>query len=698
MAAILHQLDQRRLIDTNGIADGASIYFYTTGTLTPAPVYTTAALSVEHSAPIVVAAGAAVPDIWLDSAVTYRRRIVYPDGSVDDTDPYTSGVLQAADLASTAAGKGAALFSLENGDNGQEAFDKRPVFDVRGIIGGDGEIAATLGIIKAIGGKAWIAGGSYTIASDTEIGDLQIDAHPGAVIAPAGGFTGTYLLRSTGTFTKIADLSGDVSAGGLTISFAAAHGLSLGDWFIIYDPTDSSFNAARTYYRDGEWCQVREVTSTTAVKVASPLKGGYAAATVDIYSTSLNSPSIRGGQWNHGAKGLFLFTGCTGRLTENIRTNGAVNQAIYTDRCVNFTVDVRDGFNSGSASSEDYCVVAGNSQHGRITGGRVYGRRHGVAIGGGDFVCSVPNRDVLVDGMRVENDPASGAKAADIHGNSDKCGYVDCNIYGGAGIGGLNPIYRGCEITSGTDGVVASVDEFKGGLVDLRRVTLITNVVNVTGGAGIVEFGAVAAYFNENTTDDVTLLLEDFVLEASSLAASEVLVRMDNSGSAAAFNPRIRRGTLRTAGNAIRILETNKTDAGATAASDSIIVEDFTPALPSGSRYHLATGDHYRDFPHRLPIQEGVLDDTTDGTDRKIGADTSFDVPYPRTPQAMVGAIGSQDGSAFDPTLGGTAIAVPYIYSLSSTAIRLAIRSADAANLGAAATFRVPWSVGLREL
>lgn len=109
MAAILHTLDQRRLIDSNGIADGASIYFYTTGTLTPAPVYTTSALSVEHSSPIVVASGAAVPDVYLDSTVTYRRRIVYSDGSVDDTDPYNSGAAIASELASTDAGKGVAM-------------------------------------------------------------------------------------------------------------------------------------------------------------------------------------------------------------------------------------------------------------------------------------------------------------------------------------------------------------------------------------------------------------------------------------------------------------------------------------------------------------------------------------------------------------------------------------------------------------
>lgn len=88
MAALQHILQQNRLIDTNGIADASEIYFYQSGTLTPAAVYTDSALTTEHSHPITVAAGAAVPEIWLDGETTYRRRIVYPDGSVDDTDPY----------------------------------------------------------------------------------------------------------------------------------------------------------------------------------------------------------------------------------------------------------------------------------------------------------------------------------------------------------------------------------------------------------------------------------------------------------------------------------------------------------------------------------------------------------------------------------------------------------------------------------
>jgi hypothetical protein len=90
MAGILHTYIPNRVIDSNGIADGSSIAFFVTGTLTPAPIYTTDALSVEMTNPVVVASGAAVPNIYLDPDITYRRKITFSDGSTQDTDPWTN--------------------------------------------------------------------------------------------------------------------------------------------------------------------------------------------------------------------------------------------------------------------------------------------------------------------------------------------------------------------------------------------------------------------------------------------------------------------------------------------------------------------------------------------------------------------------------------------------------------------------------
>lgn len=88
MSAALHKLEQRRLLDSDGVADGASIFFYLANTLTLAPIYSDAGLATPLSNPVVLGAGAVVPDIYLDTNYTYRRRIVYLDGSVEDTDPY----------------------------------------------------------------------------------------------------------------------------------------------------------------------------------------------------------------------------------------------------------------------------------------------------------------------------------------------------------------------------------------------------------------------------------------------------------------------------------------------------------------------------------------------------------------------------------------------------------------------------------
>lgn len=123
MAAVLHLLDQRRLIDSNGIADGGSIRFYLTGTTTPTPVYTSSALTTPVSQPIVVGAGAEVPYVYLDSTITYKRVITYPDGSTDTADPYNSYTAGLATLAQLADVGGADLIGTANGITVQDAFD-----------------------------------------------------------------------------------------------------------------------------------------------------------------------------------------------------------------------------------------------------------------------------------------------------------------------------------------------------------------------------------------------------------------------------------------------------------------------------------------------------------------------------------------------------------------------------------------------
>lgn len=78
-----------RVIDANGIADGASIYVYQTGSTTPISIYLDEALTTPTTNPYVVASGAIVPPLYHNYSGNVRVRVVSDDGSVPlDEDPY----------------------------------------------------------------------------------------------------------------------------------------------------------------------------------------------------------------------------------------------------------------------------------------------------------------------------------------------------------------------------------------------------------------------------------------------------------------------------------------------------------------------------------------------------------------------------------------------------------------------------------
>lgn len=79
-----------RLVGPNGEAIGATIYFYYSGTTNIAPIYTDIGLVNAKTNPYSVAVGAILPVVYLDSKITYRRRTVYSDGTVQDIDPVSS--------------------------------------------------------------------------------------------------------------------------------------------------------------------------------------------------------------------------------------------------------------------------------------------------------------------------------------------------------------------------------------------------------------------------------------------------------------------------------------------------------------------------------------------------------------------------------------------------------------------------------
>ena len=88
--ATLYQYVPNRVIDQNGIADGASIFFYQSGTTTLITIYSDEAATTPVSNPIVVGAGAGVPNVYWTFSGDVRVLVQDDSGAtIDDVDPYS---------------------------------------------------------------------------------------------------------------------------------------------------------------------------------------------------------------------------------------------------------------------------------------------------------------------------------------------------------------------------------------------------------------------------------------------------------------------------------------------------------------------------------------------------------------------------------------------------------------------------------
>ena len=78
-----------RIIDHNGIADGATVHVYLSGTTTHVNLYSDAEMTVPMANPFTVAAGAVFPTVYYDSSVDIKLTIVSAlDDSIEEYDPY----------------------------------------------------------------------------------------------------------------------------------------------------------------------------------------------------------------------------------------------------------------------------------------------------------------------------------------------------------------------------------------------------------------------------------------------------------------------------------------------------------------------------------------------------------------------------------------------------------------------------------
>lgn len=514
--------------------------------------------------------------------------------------------------------------------------------------------------------------------------DLCIEGAGDNTVLDFTGASGAYALDAVGTVVDLPLLANDVIKHDKAVVFASAPTLVPGDVFGLYSSTDD-WSTFRPYYKKGEFCEVAYVIGPVAY-LTTRLYDSYPAASVTTHKVQskrfmLRDFTIKG----TSITGLMKATFCINPEVSNVKGDLASNSVLVYDRCFK-PVTNNPRFHNVGDGGDDYGLVIGNTQHSRVNGGSSYGRRHGVAHGGGAGVCCFTTRDSVVFDMRISNDKASGTHAADFHGNTEKSKYISCVIDGAASLQGKDNEYVDCDIYEALGGWVMYHAEVLGGRLGARGCRFYTSTNPQPTGRGIYDCGGNSTSITEKTIYDTTLFVTDCALNGENLTALTTFMIVTNRGCTKKINIEID-GVTADVNLLVGILRTS--NASGTADSDFIIVDNIK-GFPAGSLLHSAVGGAYLDFPHRLQKQSGSVElVATSGTASTIAAPINFKHPYPRDPHANVSTVGGINGNRF---------ASAELFDLTGTAIRPMLATHDGVAWTATATRKVGWDVSMNEV
>jgi hypothetical protein len=696
---------------------GGLIYVYNAGTTNPVTTYTTSAGNVANSNPIVLDANGRTPDeIWLTAGAAYKFVLRDSGGALIGTYDNLSGINDftsasasiLADLASTSNNaKGDALIGFKQSNSsgflagavGKTVNDKfQDYISVKdfgavgnGVTDDASAFAAAIAAVATTGQAIYVPAGTYIIGSAlTSTGHLNMFGDGDRSVLDFSGATiGGSCITVSGSLTQIQNIT-SASQYGLTVTFVSAPSLAVADVFCIYS-TDL-WLGVRPYYYSGEWCEVKGVSGSAAT-ITNPLYDSYNAANTTVYKMNSKAVSFRNLRIVGGANtfGLLKIQFCDRPKLENLSVYNKDYQAIEFDRCYRAEVTNCYMHNEGTGTLDDYALLFSNCQKFRVIGGDYYARRHGVTIGGGDYICAVPNRDMRVIGATISNDINSGVFSADMHGNMQDCYYQDCTIYNGAGWAGMDNGYDHCVIYAQSNGSVIYAGEIKGGALSVRNSKLVTAGDPSTNSRGIIDVGGNSSAINTYTNETLSLIVENCYIKAPACSSGTDFMKVVNDGSIVNVNIYIDgvRANVNLMGSVLR------TNVNSGTAYSAAIVVDNISNFPAGTYLHTPQGNHYRDKPHRLMSQSGYLDMTaTSGTSYTIAATQNYCYVYPRTPQAVVSVGSSVAGF----TNGAGENVDATVYQSREEGIRPALVSTSNANWTATIGMRVNWNVQIAEI
>lgn len=633
--------------------------------------------------------------VYADPTPTNNRSYVRQSGAwVTDYDPLAYALGNRFGFQQ--AGTGAVLRTFQN-----KMRDVVSIEDFGGI--GDGVTDNTQAFANAAGAgvsKIYLPAGHYMIngSAGINLSNMDVQGDGDDTIIDCTNCTATYPIYSLGALVVLPALASNASVGQWTLTFASAPSIAVGNVLCIYNPTASSFSGFRTYYTQGEFCEVLAVSGTT-VTLRAPLYDNYAAASVNIYLLQSVLLKMRDMQLIGGTSsaGLLQASLTLNPILERMTVVGTNDSAIYIDRCFGGALrDLRVSNLGQGSSTNPYGLIIGNSQHVRVYGGDYYGRWEGTDFGGASLTGAVPCRDCTISDAVIRNDSMSpngsstSEHAAGMHGNTEACGYLRCTIYGGAAMSGVDPFIEGGVIYAQNNGVVIDGNEVLGGIYRVHDVKMYSITDPHLVGRSFVDVGGNSTAITSSTTRNFTLEVRGGSLSVASVTANATsAVGLANRGASVVTNVEVT-GLTVSAPATFYVLAFSY--ASGTASANYIIVDNIA-GLPAGSPL-ASINAQYLSFPLRMQSQSGYVSGTTTAAANYIASPVTLSYSYPREPRVTVCLTGAA-GAAMS-LLGGQ-VGVPGQYQISQSQVRPQVYSASGANFAAGVNFELHWMTGINE-
>lgn len=531
-------------------------------------------------------------------------------------------------------------------------------------------------------------GGYYVVGGKdiTRSGDTELIGVSGTTVDMGGG---EFLI--SGVITQLPNLASSIGTSSSSITLLSAPAdVSTGDVVCVYNPNNYSWSQHRAYYRDGEFFKVRSVSGAVMSIYGRP-RGSYLASSVQVYafkrtSVKIDTVNFVGGSLSTKVPLIVRFatdlsvTGFTGSKSKSYQ--------LYVDRCKDVTINGGVSVNNSTELDDDYGILIGNSADVTFIGGSHYATRHAIAIGGDDVVCGVPNRNVRIIGASLYSAHDSDAGAADTHGNCDNVQYINCVVNSASVMNGRDVKLKGCTIfgRSLADGNAVFGSEIVGGLFEITDC-------DVVSGGSFSPFGCIQPSMVIPTKEDLTVKVRNLTVRAPGGAAGHIVRIRVAEGQTSKINVILDGIDAASLGSLLSFLYVRCDSViSQQTPSDGMSVDNVSG--PAGAYLIYPTGASMTAVRTKEMTQMLYSDVVTTVSSTAVGSDVNFRYKYSKLPVVSLSAS-SSSGNPF--SFPGTYPATPYVYSVSSQAIRLAIASSYG-NFTAGNSVRIHAAVGVSEV